>query len=235
MRNFCILIFIVAMTTPAEKCSWGEARQENYLDPDSKQSREFIVQTNKAQDTSRIIGNEPNILGSKYLPSYKNKIHTSEQLLKEEIYKAFNIHDVSSGPPSPLPLDSHDTADALDDSPAGLTDSQSPFRLSKRTSNNSSGIYPSVMRYYRDKCTIQWRDSRTQLTADTIQWRDSWTQLRDCHGDKVELWAQQISELEAKCDWCQNTFKFDSKGVRGILKHAESLKHKAKHPVKLGL
>ena len=141
--------------------TWGETKQENYIDHESKESREYIVQAQKSQDFSKITGIEQTIRGSKYLPSYENKIHTSEQLLKEEISKAFNIYDVSSSPHSPLSLDSNDTAppDAFDDSPAGLTDTQSPFRLSKKTYNKSSGLYPSAMRYYREKCTIQWRDS----------------------------------------------------------------------------
>ena len=53
------------------------------------------------------------------------------------------MDDVSSSPHSPLSLDSYATAppDAFDDSPAGLTDSESP---SKKTYNKSSVLYINV-------------------------------------------------------------------------------------------
>ena len=82
----------IAEVLKVKGVTWGETRQENDIDHDRKQPREFIVQTNKAQDTPKIRGNELNI-------------HTSEQLLEEEINKAFNIHAVSSSPSSPLSLD----------------------------------------------------------------------------------------------------------------------------------
>ena len=196
--------------------TWGKTRQESGINPESEESREYFIRASKEKYCSQVTGDEPEIPESKYQPIYENKTPNSEQQLKEEISKSFNIHDVPSSPPSPLSLDTYDTSppNALLDSPAGLTDAQP---LVRKTYTNSSGVNPSARRTYREKCTIQWRDS--------------WTQLRDSHGDKVELWAQQVSETEAKCAWCQSTMKFDSKGVGALFLHAKRQKHKENHDV----
>ena len=47
----------------------GETRQETNIDSGRKESRDYIIQTNKAQHSSKITGNEDNILESKYQPS----------------------------------------------------------------------------------------------------------------------------------------------------------------------
>ena len=123
----------------------------------------------------------------------------SGQMLEVEIPTAINRNSVSSSPPSSISLDT--TPNSLSDTPARLTDSESPRNVLFTMVPVLGGT--SARRPYKDKCPIQWRDS--------------WIQPRDCHGDKVQLWPEQFSESEGKCNWCQNTFKFDSNGVRAFI------------------
>ena len=69
-----------------------------------------------------------------------------------------------------------------------------------------------MKRTYKDKCTIHWHES--------------WTQLRDSQGDKVGLWGLRQSDSHGKCTWCQSIFRFDGKGSHAFLDHAKSKKHK---------
>ena len=73
-------------------------------------------------------------------------------------------------------------------------------------------MFQIMKRTYKDKCSIQWHES--------------WTQLRDSQGDKVGRWGVRQSDSHGKCTWCQTIFRFDGKGSHAFLEHAKCKKHK---------